>query len=104
MALGRQPAPVCAIAGLAVTALMAGVMLLWPSRQPVQDDFFTGDAAFVQISADQDLTASYLRSFCDEETAAVQVLLSGAGSLTRESLLWAANQMDSRLSDVLMLG
>ncbi|KAA0148205.1 hypothetical protein FNF29_06864 [Cafeteria roenbergensis] len=56
------------------------------------------------ISADQDLTATYLRSFCDEETAAVQVLLAGASSLTREPLLWAANQMDSRLADVLMLG
>lgn len=104
MALGRQPAPVCAIAGLAATALVAGVLLLWPSPPSAQDDFFAGGASFVQISADQDLTASYLRSFCDEETAAVQTLLLGAGSLTREPLLWASNQMDSRLADVLMLG
>ena len=94
-----------AVCGLAACALLGG-LVVWPAwtspSASLRPD--VGETSLLQIATDQEMRPEALRIFCDEEMAAVGRLLDSVGGLTGEPLLWASNQIDSRLQDVGSLG
>jgi len=93
----------CAVAACAVV----GSIIAWRAGEKhpsLHREAPSADAAFLQISTDEEMSPDSLRCFCDEEMTAVTQLLGSIGDLTGEPLLWASNQIDSRLADVMSLG